>query len=72
MSRPLRVGRRVIATNEAGGKWRGWVVGQNGRGQVLVECYHIDIGRGWQNLLHVEIKAFDAAAVEVSDLRQDH
>ena len=65
------LGRRVIATNQAGGKWRGCAERCTLWGKVEVVCDAIDIGYGWHELRPVERKAFQVEEVEVSDGRDD-
>jgi len=66
------LGRRVIATNERGGKWRGRVERCTLWGEVEVVCEAIDIGYGWHELRPVERKAFPIEQVEVSDATDDN
>jgi len=44
------LGKRVIATNEYGGRWRGLCVTFTLDGQAVVDCDGIDIGYGWESL----------------------
>ena len=58
------LGRRVIATNEAGGRWRGRCVTFTLDGKAVVEYDAVDIGYGWESV-KPERRAFDADSMEV-------
>ena len=58
------LGRRVIATNERGGKWRGVCVTFTLDGKAVVDCDGIDIGYGWHPLS--EQREFPIGWVEVA------
>jgi len=65
MRRNELLGRRVIATNERGGRWYGLCVTFTLDGKAVVDCDGIDIGYGRHDLS--ERREFPIEQVEVND-----
>lgn len=69
MTRDDLLGRFVIATNKAGGRWRGLLTTYTLEGRAVVECRAVDIGngRGWYVLPRTERREFDVERARLAD-----
>lgn len=63
----LPTGATVVATNEAGGQWRGRLLSFTLLGKTVVECEAINIGNGWISLPSHELRRFDPERIRPAE-----